>query len=139
MALLPYGAHGRLEAGFIDVIEALLFEVASIEAAHDAHALDSLLQHGRHIGQSFLHIAAARVELFPKEFDRIRNERYDHKAEHRQFPLQVDHGNERTDENGAFLHQLDEIIHDGCLQRRNVIRQVAHDVPGAATIIVGDR
>ena len=79
------------------------------------------------------------MELFPKEFDRIRNERYDHKAEHRQFPLQVNHGNERTDENSAFLHQLDEIIHDGCLQRRNVIRQVAHDVPGAAAIIVGDR
>ena len=40
-------------------MEALLFEVAAIEAAHDAHALDALLQHGRHIGQSFLHVAAA--------------------------------------------------------------------------------
>ena len=139
LALLADGAHRRLEAGFIDVIEAFFFEVAAIEAAHDAHALNGFLKHGRHISQSFLHVAAARVELSPKEFDRVRNERYDHKAEHRQFPLQVNHGNERTNENRAFLHQLDEIIHDGCLQRRNVIRQVTHDVPGAATVIVGNR
>lgn len=64
---------------------------------------------------------AARVELLAEELDGEGYERNDDKTENRQFPLEVDHGSKGPDEDCPFLHHLDEVIDDGCLESGNIV------------------
>ena len=79
------------------------------------------------------------MELATEEFNGIGNDRHNEKAQRRQFPLEINHGHKGADENHTFLHHQDEIIHDGSLQRRDVVGEITHDFPGAAAVVVGNR
>ena len=139
LALLADSTDSRLEAALVDFAETAFFKVAAVKASYDTHALDRFLQHARHVSQSFLYGTAARVELLAEELDGEGYERNNDKTENRQFPLEVDHGSKGPDEDCPFLHHLDEVIDDGCLESGNIVRQITHDIARSSAVVVSDR
>ena len=138
LARLLDGLHIRFEIRLVHVAETRNFKGRTIEAPHDAHAHDAFLQHRRHIRQFLLHDAAGRMQFLSEKFNDIGNHRHNHETQRRQFPLQIHHGNERADKNGRFLHENNEIVDNRRLERLDVIREIAHDLPGAAAVVIGN-
>ena len=139
LALLADGPHRGLEIVLVHLFEPFRFIITAVEASNNADAGNGFLQHGRHVGQPFLHAPAGGMELPAEELDGHRHQGHNDQAENGELPLEINHGGKGADENGPFLHQHDEIGGHGSLQGTDVVGEITHDFAGAPFIKVSDR
>ena len=119
-------------------MEAVDLIVFSPKGLHHADGGDALL-HGRgNVRQAFLNHGAGGFELTAEYLHRLSDQWHRDERQKAELPIQEEHHDERTDEDRTLRHQLDEPIHQRILQRRHIIRDVAHDLPRLMAVEIGE-
>ena len=109
------------------------------EGLDDAHRRDVLLQERVDVGEPFLDDGARLLELPAEDLHRLSDERHGEQRDQREFPVEVEHENDRADEDGGLRHELDELVDERVLQRLHIVRHIAHDRACLLAIEIGER
>ena len=103
----------------------------------DADRRDALLQERIDIGKTLLYDRARLLELLAEDVHRLSHERHSDQRDQREFPIEIEHQDDGTDENRSFRHKFDELVDQGALQSLHIIRRIAHDLARLHFIEIG--
>ena len=131
--------HGSLEIPPVLLLEPPDFIGFTHKRLHHPDGGDAFLQKGGNLCRPLLNHRAGTLQLAAKYLHGKAHQRNGHQGQEAQLPVQVNHHGQGANQDGAFRHQLDEVVHNGALHGRHIISNVAHDRAGLLPVIVGQR
>ena len=115
------------------------FVVLAHERFYNARRGERLLQECSDLCKTLLNDVARLLDLAPENLHRLSDHWDDDEGQEREFPVEVEHEDERADENAALGDKVDEVVHECGLDRSDVIRDEAHDLTRLVAVIVRER
>ena len=131
--------HHCIEITLIRVHETVDLIVLTHEGLHNARCREAFLQQCRDLSKTLLNDRARLLDLASEDLHCLSNHWNNDKCQERELPVEVEHENKGANENAALRHEVNEVVHEGRLNRSDIIRNIAHDLARLVTVIVRER
>ena len=129
--------HGRLEVQQILILETSDFIIFTGKGLHHPDGGNALLQEGSDIRHALLDNRAVALQLAAENLHGLAHQGYHHHGQQGELPVQVKHKDNGAYQDGALRHNLNQFIHQGCLDGRHVIGDEAHGLAGLVLVEIG--
>ena len=124
-----YIFHGSLEVQDVLVNKTLDFVFFPNKGFDHPNGGNTFLQKGCDLRSPLLNYCTIAFQLAAKNLHGLPDQRNNNQSQQGQFPIQVNHHDNRTNENGTFSHHLNQLIHQRRLNSRHIIGDIAHGFP----------